>query len=121
MLGMDRANASVGKYRCEPYSTSDPRSQPQGIINSANLTSEGNGYLLSLTLKGTLDIPLDSNLHLDSPTKIPYTLNPLKISSRGKFSITILKQSNICTYTGTAKISSDVSTRLFKKRSSITG
>jgi hypothetical protein len=113
------ASASVGLYKCESYNAIDTRKFPKGVINSALLISKQNGYSLLLKLQGEFEIPLDSKLHLISDTKIPYTIEPLNILPNGKFSITILKRSDICTYSGKAKISPEAYKKLFKNRKSL--
>jgi hypothetical protein len=110
-LNINRAVASVGGSKCEPYTPSDTRKQPKTSIISASLQTKGSGYILALD---GWNIELDSKLNFISTRRSQYANDPMKISRNGKFSITIFGNTNICTYSGTAKISPKAYSRLFE-------
>lgn len=110
-LHINRAIASVGGSKCEPYTPSDTRKQPKISIKSASFQPKGSGYTLSLD---KWDIALDSKLNFVPTRRSQYANDPLIISRNGKFSITIFGDSNICTYSGNAKISPKAYSRLFR-------
>ena len=113
------ANAvmKVGSHECGPYHSRDTRKQPpKTSLTKASIDSSGTGYVLKVTFSDdsrTVAIPLDNQLNLISATAIPYTMDPLDILPNGKFKITILGRTNVCTYSGKAQLSSKAYTRLF--------
>jgi hypothetical protein len=110
----------VGTFQCSPYDSRDTRPQPPLTkLTYLSLDSRGSNYVLkgiSNDERRNFDIPLNSKLHLISERLIPYTSEPMKISHDGKFTVSILGKSNVCTYSGIAQISPEASTRIFGKR-----
>lgn len=117
MTGIVYAGAIVGTRKCEPYSSRDTRPQPpKANITEAAIDIRSTGYVLKLTTndsRGVGEFPLNSKLHLDWKLRA-YTMKPLTISPDGKFSITILGSTNVCTFSGVARISPEAYTKLFR-------
>jgi hypothetical protein len=111
----------VGTFQCSPYDSRDTRQQPPLTkLTDLSLDSRGSDYVLKGIFnderkRRNFNISLNSKLHLISKRLIPYTQEPMKISPDGKFTVTILRKSNVCTYSGIAQISPEASTRLFDK------
>lgn len=116
------ARKAVGTHECSRYQDNDPRPvTPKANLLEASLESKGNGYVLKVMFddeRGRAEIPLDSKLNFveKSGRLIPYSSEPLKISSNGKFKLSILGRSEWCTYSGVAKISPSAKARLFGKK-----
>ena len=113
-------NEAAGTFECVPIYGRDTRPQPpKANLTQASLEVKGAGYILNVTFndkRGKYEIPLNSKLHLISKSSVPYTLNPLAISPDGKFNIAIVMAHSVCTFSGTAQLSSAASAKLFGTR-----
>lgn len=117
------ARKAVGTHECEHFQDNDPRPvTPKANLVEASLESKGNGYVLKVMFddeRGRAEIPLDSELNFvkeGGGRPIPYSIEPLKISSNGKFKLSLVGRSEGCTYSGVAKISPTAKARLFGKK-----
>lgn len=117
------ARKAVGTHKCGHFQDNDPRPvTPKANLVEASLESKGNGYVLKVMFddeRGRVEIPLDSELNFVKEGEgrpIPYSSEPLKISSNGKFRLSLVGNSEGCTYSGVAKISPSAKARLFGKK-----
>jgi hypothetical protein len=115
-LAKAQSEVGVGRHECGPYDSRDTRPQPPPTdLTDVFLDTRGYGYVLAVVFdneRGAHEILLNSELHLLTDRAVPYTMEPLQISSNGQFSITILGRSSVCTYSGVARISPQAASRL---------
>ena len=107
----------IGTHECKPYHLRDTREQPpKTSLTEAYIDSSGTGFTLKVTFsdeRRTVSIPLDKQLKLISKSAFTYTMDPLDVLPDGKFKITILGRTNMCTYSGKAQLSSKAYMKLF--------